>query len=116
MSSTLRPEPTTGRNRLQPAVVMQLIALTPLWVLLLVSVASGGALPSLAGAPTRIAGVPLEAALSGLAMLWTLAGLLVVSKVGSSIGQAMAVLVFTIPATILVVLAPASSLIAQTAT
>lgn len=114
MSSTLTPEPTTGRNSLQPAVVMQLVSLTPLWVLFLVSAASGGAL-SLAEAPTRIAGVPLEAALSGLAMLWTLAGLLVVSRVSSSIGQAVAVLVFTIPATILVVLAPVSSLIVQTA-
>ena len=48
-------------------------------------------------------------------MLWTLAGLLVVSKARSSIGQSMGILVFTIPATILVVVAPALSLLVQAA-
>jgi hypothetical protein len=118
MSSTGSRAAVVSRGRLEPAFAVQLVALTPLWLLLVVSTVAAGSLPALDGTAAGgagIAGVPYGTALNALAMGWTLPGLVAVAKVRSSLGQSIAVLVFTIPATILVVLAPAWSLLVRTA-
>jgi hypothetical protein len=94
----------------QPAgwsrAVSWLAALAPLWLLLVIAIASSGFGAVLSPLPD-LAGLPLGVVLEVVALVWMLGGVAVVWRAPSALAESIALMVFTIPATVVVVLTPA---------
>jgi hypothetical protein len=82
------------------------IALMPMWLLVVTALASSAFQVVLTDPPTVLS-MPLGVVLEAVAMLWTLLGAVVVWRARSPLTEAIALLVFTIPATVAVVATPA---------
>lgn len=103
--------PITRRDA--SSIARRLVALTPLWILLVTFVARGAYWVSFFGPQHEILGIPRSVAMIGLAMVWMVLGLVLTWDARSRLTQAVALLVFTIPATLFLVLGPAIVLIVQ---
>ena len=84
-------------------LIAQLLSLAPLGVLLAVAASPQAALMPATDVP-ELLGVPVQSLLSGLAVLWALGGTLLIRYAVSPLRQSLALLAFTIPATIMAVL------------
>jgi hypothetical protein len=82
-----------------------------LWILIVASVASPTFLGPMTSKPPDILGVPLGVAVEGLAMLWMLIGVAVIWDARSRLAESLGFILFTIPATLVVVFTPAVVLI-----
>ena len=91
-----------GRTR----VIARLIALMPLWLLVLTALASSD-FGVIFTKPPDVVGLPLGVVVESVAALWTLAGLAIVWRARSPIVESLALMVFTIPATVVVGITPA---------
>ena len=108
--TTSQLSPHDGSDR--PGVASLVLALTPVWVLLLLSALAPEFLRALgAGPPARI-GVPLPLAVELAALAWMLIGVVVIRTAASRLLEAVALMVFTIPATVTVVVIPAMTFVA----
>jgi hypothetical protein len=92
---------------------VRLAALTPLWVLLIVSVASRTYFDAMFAKPPDMLGIPVAAVIDAIAIAWMLIGLVLIWDTRSQLMQSLVLAVFTIPATLLIVLAPAVLVILQ---
>ena len=98
-----------GRSRL----ATRLVAFTPLWVFLILLVLKGTFWSPLFATPSTVVGVPTGLVGLGLAGLWMLLGVVLVWDARSWATQLLAYFVFTLPATIGLVLFPGILLILQ---
>jgi hypothetical protein len=106
--SIVLPQPA-GRWRF----FARLIALMPLWLLVLTALASSD-FAAVFTKPPEVAGLPLGVVLESIAVLWTLAGLVIVWRGRSPIAESLALMLFTIPATTVVGITPAIIQVIQT--
>jgi len=83
-----------------------LVALAPLWLLVVTATASE-AFSVVVSVPPDVAGMPLGMVLEASAIVWMVAGVAVVWRAPSPLVESVALLVFTIPATVVAVLTPA---------
>lgn len=112
-SSVVSPQSTPAppaRSRRQ-SWPLRFFAFTPLWILIIASVAAPTFSQPMTAIPPDIVGIPLGVAIAGLAMLWMLIGATVIWDARSRF--AVAFILFTIPATVVVVFTPAVVLIMQ---
>ena len=107
-SSIVAPQPAT-RSR----TVIKLAAFTPLWLLVVTAVGST-ALSVVFSKPPDILGVPLGVVIDAIALLWMLGGVAIIWRAGSALAESLALMFFTIPATVVVVFAPAAIEMMQT--
>ncbi len=91
---------------IRPGLPSRILALTPLWVLLVVSSFSPDFLPAMAARPLDTFGIPLALLVEVGAMLWMSVGLVVIVSAESRLLESLALTVFTIPATVVVVITP----------
>jgi hypothetical protein len=97
---------TVPRRRGRIDIVAELLALSPLLVLLAIAAnPEAAAVDAMRSAP-RILGVPVDAILGAVTIGLMLAGAVTVWKATSTVVQSVALLVFTIPATVTAVVAP----------
>ena len=101
MTSSMVTRRATGHSRTVPL----LIALTPL-LLLVVTAVGSSAVAVVLSAPPAIASLPLGVALELIALAWMAAGAAIVWRARSPLIESLALMLFTIPATVLVVLTP----------
>lgn len=90
-----------------------LVGLVPVWLQLVIAIASPKFSASVFDNPPGIAGLPAGVLLLALAMVWTLIGAVVLHKRRSTAGVIGALLVFVAPATLVVLFGPALVLIIQ---
>ena len=109
-TSVMGPEAAASAR---PGLPSRLFALMPLWVLLILSAFSPISLQAISMAPPDFNGVPLGLIVEGAALLWMLAGLVVIWAAASRLTESLALLAFTIPATVVVVFTPAVILVLQ---
>lgn len=86
--------------------VARLLSLSPIAVLVAVLVDPNGSGSALARPVPELFGLPAHVLLTGLVLGWTLVGGLIVWRTRSPLAQSLALLVFTIPATVAAVLGP----------
>lgn len=108
MSSIVAPR-ADGRSRTVPLVV----ALTPLWLLIFMALVSD-AVPVVLSRPPAVVSLPLGVVMESIALLWMLAGAAIVWRARSPVAESLALMLFTIPATVLVVFTPTAIEILQT--
>ena len=113
-SSTTSPQPMhEAPSRSRSRVPTRLTAFTPLWVLLVASVASPNFFDPMFAKPPEILGIPFGFVMDAIAMVWTLIGVVLIWDARSRLVELLVLTLFTIPATILVVFSPALILIMQ---
>ena len=103
----------TGHTAPGSRLPVRLAALTPLWVLLVVSAVSKTYFDAMFAKPPEILGIPLAAVIDAIAIVWMLIGLVLIWDTRSQLIESLVLVLFTIPATLLVVLAPGVILILQ---
>jgi hypothetical protein len=91
----------------------RITAFTPLWVLIVASVASPTFFPQMFAKPPEIVGIPLGFVIDAIAMVWMLIGVVLIWDARSRLVEALVLFWFTIPATLVVVFSPALILIMQ---
>jgi hypothetical protein len=94
-------------ERSRAPIATRVTAFTPVLVLIVTTIASRTYSDALFTKPPDILGIPLGAAVDGVAMLWMLIGAALSWDAPSPVVRGLATFVFTLPATILVVLLPA---------
>src|SRR4051812_7950896 len=82
------------------------IALMPIWLLVVTALAST-AFEVVLTDPPAVMAIPLGVVMESIGVLWALIGVALVWRARSPFAKAMALLMFTIPATVVVVAAPA---------
>ena len=111
-SSVVSPQstqpPARSRRESWPS---RFFAFTPLWILIIASVASPTFLGPMTSKPPDILGLPLGVVVEGLAMLWMLIGVAMIWDARSRLAESLGFILFTIPATLVVVFTPAVVLI-----
>lgn len=85
----------------------RMFALMPLWVFVVVSTFSTEFFTALRVMPPGILGFPAAIVIEIGALLWMLVGVIVIAYARSRLVESLALTVFTIPATVVVVLTPA---------
>ena len=116
MSSPVTPQtvstPVAPQSRSR--IPIRIAALTPVWLYLVSQLMSSNALSGpMVSEPPSIVGIPVVIVVGALAVGWMLIGLGLVWNVRSVLTDMLALLLFTIPATLVVVLGPAMILILQ---
>ena len=113
-SSTTTPQPRQdAASRSRSRWPTRIAAFTPLWVLIVASMASPTfAKPMFAG-PLEWLGIPLGLVMDAMALLWMLIGVVLIWDTRSRLVEGLVLFWFTIPATILIVFSPALILIMQ---
>lgn len=91
-----------------PGLTSLALALTPMWVLLLLSALSPELVRALGAGTPAIAGIPLPLVVELAALAWMLIGVVVIRNASSRLVESLALTLFTIPATIVVVVTPAA--------
>jgi len=115
-SSVVSPQPATAPVRDAPSRWQgpwRLFALLPLWIYLIFSATQGPSLGGPFGEPPKALGLPLDVWLTILVGSWTIAGLALIWDARSWPRRALALFLFTIPATFVMILGPAVILIVQ---
>ena len=97
---------TRDSVRMRPGGPSLIFALMPLWVFLFIAAFSADFLRLLGTTPPDVLGIPLATIVEIAALVGMLVGVVVIWKAESRIIEAIALTVFTIPATVVVVLAP----------
>ena len=97
-------------------IPVRFAAFTPLWVLIIASVAVPSFSDPIFAKPPDWLGIPLGVVMDAIALVWMLIGVVVIWDARSRLVEALVVTFFTIPATLLVVLSPALILIMQNLT
>jgi hypothetical protein len=97
-------------------VPARITAFTPLWVLIVATVASPTYFQPMFAEPPSLLGIPLGVVVDAIAMVWMLIGVVLIWDARSSLVEALVLIFFTFPATLLVVLSPAVILIMQNLT
>jgi hypothetical protein len=82
------------------------IALMPIWLLVITALGST-AFSVVLNDPPSVMALPLGVVMESMAVLWALIGVALVWRARSPLSEAMALLLFTIPATVVVVSTPA---------
>ena len=100
----------------RPGRLSRFTAFTPLWVLIIASVASPKFFDPLFSKPPDWLGIPLGVVVEAIAMVWMLMGVVLIWDARSRLVESLALFFFTIPATFLVVFSPAVILIMQNLT
>ena len=103
--------PDAGSVR--PGLPSRMLALTPFWVLMVVAAFSPDFLPAMGTRPLDMLGIPLALLLEVAAMLWMFVGVVVILNTESRLLESLALTVFTIPATVVVVVTPAAIAVLQ---
>lgn len=101
-SSTMSPDAAAPRA----GTPSRIFALMPLWVFLIVATFSSEFFADLQIVPPDVLGIPLAIVVEVAALTWMLIGLAVISRVRSRLIESVSLTVFTIPATVVVILAP----------
>ena len=114
MTSSVAPPPVMAATS-QPSRsrLTRLVAFTPVWLLLVATLASPTFLGATLTRPPELLGLPLAVFADGLAVVWMLLGVVLVWDSRSRLTESLALLVFTVPATMTIVFAPAAVLILQ---
>ena len=94
-------------DSMRPRLASRILALTPLWVLLVVSAFWPDFVPAMGAKPHDMLGIPLALLFEVGAMLWMVMGVVVIFNSESRLLESLALTVFTIPATVVVVVTPA---------
>ena len=106
---------TTSVGSAQPAarsrLGTRLASFTPLAVVVVASVVSPTFFPPITARPPDWLTIPLGVVMEAIAMLWMLLGTVLVWNARSRTVEALALLLFTIPATLVAVFTPAIILI-----
>ena len=110
------PDQPRVRRAAVPRRIAVVVALVPLWLILILSVVAPGFMDPLYANPPGIAGLPAGIVILGLVLAWTAIGVAVISGLQSVRTQLLAYLVFAVPATMVVLYAPATILIIQNLT
>jgi hypothetical protein len=114
MTSTLAsPPPDRAVPPARSRVAVRAVALTPLWVSVVLFVAQGTFWKQFFGSPPEMIGMPLGFWMVVLAAGWMLIGAALIWNAQSRVLETVVLLVFTIPATIFLILGPAVILILQ---
>ena len=92
---------------------IRLAAFTPLWVQLVVPLAGPTYFEPMFFHPPEMFGIPLGVVLGAVQMGWMLIGVAIVWNCRSAARDALALVFFTLPSTLAVILAPAIILILQ---
>lgn len=98
---------------IRPGRPSRILALMPLWLLVIVAAFSPAFLQALDAKPPDILGVPLATVVDVAALVWMAVGLVVIWSARSRVVESIALTVFTIPATVVVVLTPVVIAVAQ---
>ena len=106
-TSTMAPD--AGSER--PGLASLLLALTPVWLLLLLSALTPEFVRALGAGQPGTAGVALPLVVELAALAWMLIGVAVIRNAASRLVESLALTVFTIPATVVVVVLPAATFI-----
>lgn len=107
MSSVVSPPPAASMEaRDRSRLGSRLAALTPLWAGALLFLAPIHWYDDFFRKPPDILGVPLGMVMVGLALVLTLIGVAAIWNVRSQLSELLVLLVFTTPATLLIVLGP----------
>ena len=104
LSAPAAPAAQAVRSRTH--VVAQLLSLSPLPVLAAVALGPSDVRRVLLQPGPELLGLPSLVFLAAVVGVWTLAGLLVMRRARSPVGQTVTLLVFTIPATVAAVVWP----------
>jgi hypothetical protein len=104
MTSSILPADAAAQRTGMPS---RIFALMPLWAFLIVSTFSSDFFDALRVTPPEVAGIPLAIVIEVGALLWMLVGVVVISTVRSRLVESISLTMFTIPATVVVVLTPA---------
>lgn len=97
---------TSDAASVRPSRPSRIFALMPLWVFAIVSALSPEFVRDLGANPPDVLGVPLAIVVELGALAWMLVGLVVIWSAASRVVEALALTVFTIPATVVVVITP----------
>lgn len=100
--------PVAPSSRSGPRV---LLGFMPLWVLLIFAVTAPGFMDPLFANPPSVIGLPAGILIVAVAMLLMLAGVWLLRRPATDLTTVLAFLLFTIPATLLILLGPAVILI-----
>lgn len=100
------PAGATARRGRAHAVA-QVLSVTPFLIVLAVAADPQARLLGPLEATPTLLGIPADALLGALALLWMAVGSLLVRFARSPLVESLALLAFTVPATVLAVLAPA---------
>jgi hypothetical protein len=109
MTTSLASPQPAARSRLGTRIA----SFTPLGILIVASVASPTYFPAFMSKPPDMLGFPLGVVMQGIAMLWMVLGAAIAWSARSRWLEAFALIVFTIPATLVVVFTPAIIVIMQ---
>ena len=101
-SSVMTPDSASAR----PGRPSRIFALMPLWVLVIVAAFSSDFLRALDARPPDVLGIPLATVVDIAALAWMAVGLAVIWNAASRVVESIALTIFTIPATVVVVAAP----------
>ena len=111
-SSIVAPQPEAARPRPE-RWLYRFVALLPLWVMVAEALFAPTYFGGFQESPPDIVGIPLGVALTGAAFAWMLIGVAIVWNARSRLTEALGLLLFTIPATLVAVLGPAVIVIMQ---
>ena len=103
--ATTRPGNAMRRGRAH--AVAQVLSLAPFWILLAVAADPQARLLSPTQPVPPVFGLPADALFGALTLAWMAAGALLIRVARSPLIESLALLAFTVPATILAVLTPA---------
>ena len=116
MTSSMAPQAAPEPVREAPLrwrAPYRILALLPLWLFLILVLPQQSLSQPLMSQPPGLLGLPLGVWMTLLVGAWTLAGLALVWNARSPLLRVLAIFVFTIPATFLMILGPAVILILQ---
>ena len=109
MASSDRTNATARLARSRLAI--RLASLTPLWVQIVASLLFQTYFKPMVTGPPEILGIPLGVVIAAIAMVWMLIGTVLVWDQRSPFVAVLALMVFTIPSTLVIVMTPAVVLI-----
>ena len=101
----------TASNR--PGLPIRALALTPLWLLVVVFAGSPLTFQTMFAARPDFYGAPWGLVVEAAALLWMVVGVFAIWNAKSKLVESLALLMFTIPATVVVVFTPAVILALQ---
>jgi hypothetical protein len=97
----------------QPGLPIRVLALMPLWLLVVVFAGSPFTFQIMFAARPDIYGAPWGVVVEAAAMLWMVVGVFAIWNARSKLVESLGLLMFTIPATVVVVFTPAVILALQ---
>jgi hypothetical protein len=113
-SSTPNPQPMQeAPSKSRSRWATRITAFTPLWVLIVASVASRTFSEPMFSRPPDWLGIPLGVVMDAIAMVWMLIGAVLIWDARLRLVEALVLFWFTIPATLVVVFSAALILIMQ---